>query len=114
MYYLEIFEDDVDSAVTAFLESGPLKKQLHPLSQVVEETDNTLFEQPQLSAPVEELHGQDPQEQETSPLRDRREEQQDILPQPQGVSKSNETFVTRTLHNYFKSHHPAAAETEGS
>ena len=101
LYYLEIFEDDVDSAVTAFLESGPVGKQDEHAPKLVEETDGTSQDQPQLSLQLEEMQGRHPQVQQTLSQRDHLEEQQEISQQPRG----DEMFFTQTVHNHFKFDH---------
>ena len=104
LYYLEIFEDDVDSAVTAFLESGPVGKQDEHAPKLVEETDGTAQEQPQLSPQLEDIQGRHPQAQWTLSQRDHREEQQAISSEHRG----DEMFFTLTVHNHFKFDHTAA------
>ena len=104
MYYLEIFEDDVDSAVTAFLESDPVEKHDELVPHLDEEIDGTVQEQPQFSPQLEEMQGRHTQAQQTLSLRDHREEQQEISPQP----REDEMFFTQTVQNNFKFDHPAA------
>ena len=64
--YLEIFEDDVESAVDAFLESGPIEKQRLYVSQQNERA-NCNHHQPQTLLPrLEELRDDTLQAKKTS------------------------------------------------
>ena len=94
MSYLEIFEDDVETAVTLFLESEPLKKQ-RQIAPQHEELEGVYCNPPQ-------------KEQMSSPVcddqTDRRQEPQEVSsPQPGEACKREETFVVQTLRNNFKS-----------
>jgi hypothetical protein len=106
--YLEIFEYDVDSAVTEFIESCPQEKQhpLEPLFEVmIDDKPSPPQRQPQLSSQSEDVRfHHHAQEEQTSPQGSRREEQQ-ILPPPREASESDKMFITRTLHNDFKTPH---------
>ena len=104
LYYLGIFEDDVDSAVTAFLESGPAGEQEEHVPHLEDETGGTSQEQPQLSPQLTEMQCWRPQAQQTLPQRYDQELQQENLHQPRG----DEIFFNQTVHNYFKLDHPAA------
>ena len=53
--YLEIFEDDVESAVTAFLESEPPQKRYQSAQQHVEDTDGRPSKEPQSPPRLEEV-----------------------------------------------------------
>ena len=94
--------------MTAYLESNPVEKQDDHVLHLEEEINGTSQEQPYLSSRLKEMQGRHPQAQRSLPQRDRREEQQEILPQP----GEDEMFFSQAVHNHFKFDHPAA-ETAG-
>lgn len=98
--YLEIFDDDVESAVTAFLESEPMEKQDTSSPHLEDQTRSNCLEQPRYLRQLNEVHG--------SLLQDH---QQQHSPQPWQAPKLEDLCGIRTIQNDFKSAKPAASGT---